>query len=418
LEDTPHVPLIVIRVQAPTPTVEEFMFQYCRYFGVDVAFLPTEGVQPPGRRVRFGFVLADGTEAISGEGQVLRMRRDTNQRRPPGMEVRYQCLNEPSQRVVDRMLVLRTQGWMSRPDPPPYVSILLEREGLEPLDSATSMLPANPFAEVPPQALSYFVDWALERATDLTRARWRRRRTEFAKIKMRPPRSEKRTPRLGLVIALATALVLVVADDFAERGRATSASRLRPRQTARENAIEGHKGGVGGNVPVADHAPVAPPIAHLPAVPVPHDLAEPPDHAAVMVVSKPRVPLTVVSKPSGWVHIDDRLRGHSPLTTMVEAGPHEVVVDRPRYLPGHAHFAGTGRVVLELQRPPATLHVTSTPSGALVRVDKHVAGRTPLSVTATGYEQHRVEVEYEGRVEKHKLYLKPPVGSVDFDLGG
>jgi hypothetical protein len=133
-------------------------------------------------------------------------------------------------------------------------------------------------------------------------------------------------------------------------------------------------------------------------------------------VAKRRVPLLIVSTPPGWVSIDDKPRGRSPLTTVVEGGPHDIVVERPRYLPGHAHVDGPGRVVLELQRPPATLHVTSTPSGALVRVDGSEAGHTPVNLTTTGYEQHRVEVEHEGSVVKRKIYLKPPLGSIDVDL--
>src|SRR5262245_53319334 len=121
-EETPSVPLIVARIQAPTQDLDQFVAQYCRYFGVDVVFLPTEGLQPPGRQVRFTFVLADGTEVITGDGIVLRMRRDTgNPRKPPGMELRYQILDEASQRLVDRMIEVRTNGGAQRPAPPPYV---------------------------------------------------------------------------------------------------------------------------------------------------------------------------------------------------------------------------------------------------------------------------------------------------------
>src|SRR5262249_40939277 len=123
-EETPSVPLIVARIQAPTQDLDEFVRQYCRYFGVDVVFLPTAGLRRPGRRGRFTFVLADGSEVITGDGIVLRMRRDTgNPRKPPGMELRYQILDESSQRLVDRMIELRTNGGGRRPDPPPYVSM-------------------------------------------------------------------------------------------------------------------------------------------------------------------------------------------------------------------------------------------------------------------------------------------------------
>jgi hypothetical protein len=145
------------------------------------------------------------------------------------------------------------------------------------------------------------------------------------------------------------------------------------------------------------------------------DAPEPPQRP---LPSKRRVPLLIVSTPPGSVRIDDRVRGRSPLTTVVESGPHEVVVERPRYLPGHAHIEGPGRVVLELQRPPATLHVTSTPSGAIVRVDGQQVGTTPVNLTVSGYEQHKVEIELNGHVERRKVYLKPPLGSVDVEFTG
>src|SRR5437588_9281755 len=100
-ENTPLVPLIVIRVEAPTASIDEFVAQYCRYFGSEIMFLPTEGFQPAGRRVRFAFALSDGREIVWGEGVVMRMRRDSgNPSRPPGMELRYFVLDEESQAIV------------------------------------------------------------------------------------------------------------------------------------------------------------------------------------------------------------------------------------------------------------------------------------------------------------------------------
>ena len=515
-DDTPHVPLIVIRVQTSSPTEDEFVVHHCRYFGVDVVFLPTEGVQPPGRRVRFAFVLGDGKEVVSGEGVVLRMRRDSNSpQRPPGMELRYQCLDEPSQRVVDRMLLLRTQGVVLRKaDPPPYVSMWLERD--ENTQQTTTLkrranaepsmtLPANPFAEVPPQALSYFVDWAIERATDA-----RRRgpsRTTFARVKMRPNRRDSPLRRARVVVAfsggLATGLILLLFAGPPKRADAVSmrSDRLATPAELAAREVAAHATGVGGNAalptvtrPIAsepavaqsaapattsDPAPVAssalstliarnaaavqaqtpvakpaPIVAAPPVAPKPTLLASaaPSMHATTSTTAAPaepvtaepaaatnsdgdgdrdtldaptppvrpvgakKVPLFVTSSPPGWVEVDGRRRGRSPLTTAVEVGPHEVVIERPRYLSAHEHVDGPGKLAVELIRPPATLHVTSSPSGAVVRVDGHAAGNTPVNLTLTGYEQHKVEVELNGKTLRRKVYLRPPLASVDFEL--
>src|SRR2546423_4197803 len=97
-EETPTMPLIVVRVRAAATTVDEFVARFARYFrDAEVVFVPTEAVQPTGRRVHFVFALAGGEDVVSGEGVVLRMRRDSGDpRRPPGMELRYQILDQAS----------------------------------------------------------------------------------------------------------------------------------------------------------------------------------------------------------------------------------------------------------------------------------------------------------------------------------
>src|SRR5689334_13403848 len=103
-EETPTIPLIVVRVVVAATTIDAFVDESWRRFRGDIVFLPTEAMQPPGRHVRFVFALADGSEVVSGEGVVLRMRRDSGDpRRPPGMELRYELLDEASQQLVARM---------------------------------------------------------------------------------------------------------------------------------------------------------------------------------------------------------------------------------------------------------------------------------------------------------------------------
>jgi hypothetical protein len=430
------------------------------------------------------------------------------------------------------MLLLRTQGVVLRKaDPPPYVSMWLEgddntQQTTTPkrrMSAEPSMtLPANPFAEVPPQALSYFVDWAIERATDA-----RRRgpsRTSFARVKMRPNRRDSPLKRARVAVAfsggLATGLVLLLFAGPPKRADATNATNatnaivrndrlatpaeLAAREVARTP-------GVGGNAavpatataiatpaaavatttmePAASTAPsnalssliarnaaaaqslpvakpatsaapnsIAPPALSLAPKPTLLALAAPslratttdappPNTKASAATTAPgeaaaepsgdatgdeldaptppvrpnasnakKVPLVVTSTPPGWVEVDGRRRGRSPLTTAVEAGPHEVVIERPRYLTAHEHVDGPGKLAVELIRPPATLHVTSSPSGAMVRVDGHIAGNTPVNLTLTGYEQHKVEVELNGKTLRRKVYLRPPLASVDFEI--
>lgn len=150
--------MLAVRIQAPTHSPEAFAAQYCRYFGVDVVFLPTEGVQPPGREVRFVFELADGRVVVRGRGVVLRMRRDSgNPLRPPGMELRYELDDDESRRLVAHLVELRTRGASERPDPPPYVSMRLDTDEPAPVN----LVPANPLSGIPEPVLALFVEWGL-----------------------------------------------------------------------------------------------------------------------------------------------------------------------------------------------------------------------------------------------------------------
>jgi hypothetical protein len=380
-EDTPHVPLIVVRVQAATNEVDRFVQDYCRYFGADVLFLPTEGVQPPGRRVRFFFALADDREVVCGEGVVLRMRRDSgNPQRPPGMELRYQVLDEDSQQVVDRMLALRT-GITQRPrppEPPPYVWMSVAPPPTEKVPTLvaetprgparrTRVVPANPFADVTDRALGFFVEEAFERMT-MPIVRWQRSASVFL---------------AGLVIGV-LAMVALPARRQELRGRRLSAARalvVTPESAPRPTEVK------------RDPKP----LQQVPAAPDP-------DPAPLEIHSSP---------PGASVFLDERLRGHTPLTIGVTPGPHRLELDRPRYVRARVEVRSPGRVVVPLERPPATLRVLSTPTGAEVRLRGRSLGVTPLDLPTAGYETYELEIVHEGHTRRRRVYLKPPLDTVE-----
>jgi hypothetical protein len=359
------VPLIVVRVQAATNDIDRFVQDYWRYFGADVLFLPTEGVQPPGRRVRFHFALADDRDVVCGEGVVLRMRRDSgNPQRPPGMELRYQVLDEESQQLVDHMLALRT-GMTEKPrppEPPPYVWMsVAPSEPPPPEPRRNRVLPANPFAEVSDRALGFFVEAAFERMTSPV-MRWQRTASVFF---------------AGLTVGVLV-MIALPSKRIDLRGRRLSAAR----------AVVVH--------------PDPPEVKHdlLPVKPVPID----PDP----------VPLDIQSSPSGAsVYLDDRLRGHTPLTVGVTPGPHQLELDRKRYTRARVEVRAPGRVVVPLERPPATLRVLSTPPGAEVRLRGRAVGTTPLELPVAGYESYELEIAHDGHLRRRRVYLKPPLDTVE-----
>jgi len=493
-EDTPQVPLIVARIQAPTVDLDEFVAQYCRYFGFDVVFLPTEGLQPPGRQVRFTFALADGTEVITGDGVVLRMRRDTgNPTRPPGMELRYQILDEASQALVDRMIELRTNGGARRPDPPPYVSMWFEHEvvtrngyagnpageavAAPPLATAPTekempawalvaepapprkppagALPANPFADVPVSALAYFVDWAVEHMTD-SRRRWSS--GAYAGMPLRAPRRGRRP--FGALAAFTAGLatggaVFLIGGALALRSGTLPSEPLGPGAAAAASSGFGIESGaraapspgVGGGplvalpeAPTLPKAPLLPPTSTAPSLPRPKappastmpslpSVSTPAPSAPAPAplhrhVDEPTTssahdaePLAITSHPSGaQVRVDGRPRGHTPVTVEVAPGPHEVVLERPRYATSRVDARAPGPVHVELERPTATLQIESSPPGARVTVDGRALGTAPLALTTTGYERHRVQLELDGAVIRKRPYVKAPGDTLRVEL--
>jgi hypothetical protein len=453
-ENTPLVPLIVIRVEAPTASIDEFVAQYCRYFGSEIMFLPTEGFQPTGRRVRFAFALSDGREIVWGEGVVMRMRRDSgNPSRPPGMELRYFVLDEPSQAIVDRMLQLRVSGaQMGKPEPPPYVSMWLEHSSTEddrttrprtqlpvtaqelehqlrPVTEKGPTLPANPFADVTREAIEYFVEWALSRITGAPRRK--RLTSEIRILTATPPARALLSFVAGVAVTIAgIGVVKLVTERHPARPSASVAQVAPPR----ERALPDVSAVATADVPRPRALPPArslavprpsppPPTGARPALAThevhephePHDsdeaLTEAQAHRGKLVILSLRAtPGDAVLKLDG----DGPMRG--PLKLEVPAGTHDLLVERPRYATARLHVEAPGHLSVHLSRPPATLRVTSMPVGANVTLDGQPVGVTPLELTVTAYEQHKVECELAGRAHRRKVYVRPPFAAVEVDL--
>jgi hypothetical protein len=366
-EETPCVPLIVVRIVAPTGDLNQFISQYCRYFGVEFVFLPTEGLHPPGRLVKFTFALADGTDVVTGEGTVLRMRRDTgNPHKPPGMELRYQILDEESQAIVDRMIELRMSGGAARPEPPPYVEMSFETEKPAPSE----------------------------------------------KIKKAPQPKMRAAAWYSAGVMTGAAAVLLGGALRSATPAPVIAAAPPPAPTA------------------PAPAPAAPPAPQLgigggPLQPLEEEHLELPAPKAIPSPVEPQLPrstsdlgtLELRSHPDGaWVRVDGHLAGRTPVDASASSGAHEIVFEHPRYAPMTIHARAPGRATAELERPEARVRIESSPSGARVTVDGHTAGVTPLSITTTGFERHRIVVEHNGAVAKKRPYLRNSEETVRFDF--
>lgn len=110
--------LIVLRVVIRSPDVDTFISKYSRFLKDDRIFIFTKASQPPGTRVRFTLELAEGPALLHGVGTVTRIRPDQGDpAKPPGMELRFEPIDQASRDMVARMLNARgtTQLPMSQP---------------------------------------------------------------------------------------------------------------------------------------------------------------------------------------------------------------------------------------------------------------------------------------------------------------
>ena len=146
-------------------------------------------------------------------------------------------------------------------------------------------------------------------------------------------------------------------------------------------------------------------------------------------------PVSLSSSPAGaTILVDGQPQGQTPQTLELGAGPHAISLQ----LAGHATWRDSITVTANqpLQLPEArlqaaqgTVKVTSTPSGASVRVGSEFRGQTPLDlklapgkpvrvqVTAPGHRAAEREVEVAAEASDALAFtLEPVLGSLTLDV--
>jgi hypothetical protein len=253
--------------------------------------------------------------------------------------------------------------------------------------------PANPFSDVSDGAIEYFVEWSLEQSIGpraLPQAR-------FSDVPMvlpgqsgrwaaYDPASRRRLlMQFGGVFAAGLLVGALVVGLF-KHGPASS-SPSAPLVVAVE--------------PVAAAAP--PP----PVEPAPSRAASGRD-GELAITTRP---------PGASVSIDGSAAGTTPLTTHVAAGKHDVVVSKERYSAVTTSTEAPGHLTLDLRRPTATLHVTSTPAAADVIIAGERRGKTPVDIKLPGFESYDVRVALGGAKPWRKtIYLSHAQNRVDAAL--
>ncbi|MDB4971503.1 MAG: hypothetical protein JWN44_7192 [Myxococcales bacterium] len=472
---TPLVPQVRVRVLVECNSVEQFVGEYHRFVDGDRIFIATDVTEAIGNLVQFRVDLGDGRAVLLGTGTVLQLR-PPHDGMPRGMVLQFIALDDESARIVEAMSRRRARmtpadGVLSMEAPPagsdeadPRVATPVPPapEGLDSQSETRSfsrssslrasrssarvdstapfrlvggapdarrtwrtrsverqrVLPANPFCDVPDVALAYFVDWALERNGRSSPAG--ARSVAFHDVRMEAPRRRRRRPPtwVAFVLGLALGGAGIVSAYDAWHGSATPGRAQLPTATREVPTFPKPASEVRTFPPVVAHDSSPPGQAMPPSAPSPVARArEPAGKTVAPALGNGRlVPLSIAADPGAQVILDGQRVGRTPLVLKVPRGAHAVELQRPRYQTAHLEVEAPGRAVAHLDRPRATLHVTSNVADAEVFIDGDSVGRAPLTVAVAGYERCGIEVRAGARTWKKKLYVKPPRSDVTADF--
>lgn len=116
-----------------------------------------------------------------------------------------------------------------------------------------------------------------------------------------------------------------------------------------------------------------------------------------------------------------RRLGVTPLALEVPCGPALLTLERDRWAPiSRRVVAKPGETVVveeRMVRPTSRLQVSSTPPGAAVLLNGRVMGKTPTTISVQRFERLQVELRLGGhRPWKNNLYLKEPQRGIEATL--
>jgi PEGA domain-containing protein len=173
--------------------------------------------------------------------------------------------------------------------------------------------------------------------------------------------------------------------------------------------------------PIAAAAPVATAQPVAPAAPV----AAPPVAAAAPTAEAATgtCRVKVVTRPTGAeVLLAGRSLGHTPTRPLEVPCGASLTLKRPRYQVAAATApaqpsAGVQEIAAKLERPGATLEVTSQPPGAKVRIHGRTVGQTPALLSVPEFDLVRFEIQADGFAPfKKQLYLRSASARFHADL--
>jgi hypothetical protein len=105
------------------------------------------------------------------------------------------------------------------------------------------------------------------------------------------------------------------------------------------------------------------------------------------------------------------------MSARIAPGKHDIALTKERYSAVTTTSDAPGKLSLDLRRPTATLHVTSTPAAADVVIAGERRGKTPVDIKLPGYESYDVRIALAGAKPWRKtVYLSHAQNRVDAAL--
>lgn len=438
-------------------------------------FIPTRSPRPVGTRQGFLIQLKDGQPMLRGQGEVIESYPEVPApAKRVGMRLRIVSLDVPSQELHMRLL----QHKRTQTVPPPFrggvtptVRFLVppmpapapaEGQPAEPrvesrVPGASYTLPANPFSELPPEALEHFIDctiyedtgtppaapphWVVAASTSVSSSSSGTPEpvpvdgTE--RVSVLPPVPAPPTRRSAVVVAAvsigAAGLGLIGGYLLWARppeppprpASATTATAITPTKPPAAPAPTPAAAPVASVAPASTPAPPPSPEPK-PAEPKP---AEPkpaePEPATVVTplpVAAPAEPPppspndcvgSFDTDPSGAdVTVNGLNIGRTPISgAVVPCGPIAIGLSHPRYERFDKKLSAAAGAPFTIQqrlvRPEATLEIASSPSGATILVHGENIGRAPTRVKLDSYTTYKITATLEGhKVWSQSVYVR------------
>jgi hypothetical protein len=450
----------------------EFISRFGPFLDETTIFFTSKLPLVIGQRVAFAICLKNRQPMLEGDGEIIEVQPLPGRSNRSGLRIRVRAFTAESLPMRQTILAAKAakgarRTWpASRPAPPPPpvaaappppVALapppvhppavvpppsLVVREARslpralgatatvlplvppgERRQGAPDTLPANPFAEVSADSLSFYIESNLSESADapdadlpgredadLERPAMQRNLLVRALSWRAPPTLP---PAVRIVVPMAASSLLTLVACWAFWGGAPHPAEVPrpPTVTTAAHAPARAAAPVPAPTPVPAAPEPAPPIVNAPA-PAP---AAPPATSGCLV--------RVVSRPPGaMVTVGQRRLGRTPLQAApVPCGKQLLTLSHARYSTVEEVVAPTPGTTassfVRLPRPPAQLTLTSMPAGATFKVNRHQVGRSSAPATVLRFERVRIEARLPGyRPWRDTIYVTAPAMKVNATL--